>query len=123
MTEPVAGFFDGLAERQPLLATITGTLRFDLEHAGGTEHTWLVAVRRGALRVSDRNAKADCVVRMDRKLFGGIAAGRIDPMTVMLRGVVEAQGDKTLLVRFQRLFPGPSSSNVDAGSDRGRTGS
>ena len=43
----------------------------------------------------------------DRELFGRIAAGRINPMTATLRGVVEARGDLTLLVRFQRLFPGP----------------
>jgi putative sterol carrier protein len=123
MTEPVAEFFDGLAERpQPVLATTTGTLRFDLEHAEGTDH-WLVAVQRGELRVSHRNAKADCVVWADRALFGGIAAGRVNPMTAMLRGVVGAQGDLTLLVRFQRLFPGPPTPDAAAGGDRGPRGS
>ncbi len=120
MTEPVAEFFAGIAERpQPLLATTTGTLRFDLEHAEGTDH-WLVAVERGELRVSHRRAKADCVVQADRALFGRIAAGHVNPMTATLRGVVGARGDLTLLVRFQRLFPGPPSSNAVAGSDRGR---
>ena len=120
MTEPVAEFFAGLSEReQPLLATTTGTLRFDLEHADGTDH-WLVSVERGELHVSHRNAKADCVVKTDRALFAGIAAGRVNPMTAMLRGVVAARGDLTLLVRFQRLVPGPRTPDAATGSDRGR---
>ena len=120
MTQPIAEFFGALAERrQPLLATTTGTLRFDLEHGEGTDH-WLVAVDRGELRVSGRNAKADCVVKTDRELFGRIMVGRVNPMTAMLRGVVGAQGDLTLLVRFQRLFPGPPTSDAAVGSDRGR---
>jgi putative sterol carrier protein len=123
VTEPVAEFFDGLAEGQePLLATTTGTLRFDLEHGEGTDH-WLVAVERGDLRVSRRNAKADCVVQMDRSLFGGIVAGRVNPMAAMLRGVVAARGDITLLVRFQRLFPGPPRSRAEAGAGSERRGS
>ncbi len=108
MADAITGFFNQLVERghEPLLRGVTGTLRFDVERAKGTDH-WVVAVDKGDVAVSHRNAKADCVLHMDEALFDGIARGRVNAMAAMLRGVVDFEGNPGLLVRFQRLFPGP----------------
>ena len=61
----------------------------------------------GRRRLSHKNAKADCVVRADRALFDGIASGEANAMAAFLRGAVEIDGDRGLLLAFQRAFPGP----------------
>jgi putative sterol carrier protein len=111
MTDPTAQFFQELGSRghDPRLGTITGTLRFDL--ASGKRTTrWLVAIEQGEVAVSHRNAKADCVLRADKRLFDGIASGEQNAFAAVLRGAVGLEGAPELLVRFQRLFPAPPGS-------------
>jgi putative sterol carrier protein len=69
-----------------------------------------VAVDKGHLAVSRRNARADCVVRAAKDLFDEVAEGRANAMAALLRGRMGVEGDLELLVRFQRLFPGPPDS-------------
>jgi putative sterol carrier protein len=108
MTEVATDFFEQLEGRghEPMLEKSTGTLRFDIKDGKRTAR-WLVTIKKGDIAVSRRNAKADCVVRMDKALFDGIATGRANPMAALLRGEVNAEGDVGLLASFQRLFPGP----------------
>ncbi len=115
MSDPVVDFFEELGARgsEPLLHRASGTLRFDLEHGKKREH-WLVTVDKGAVAVSRRNVKADCIVRMDRALFADIVRGRANAIAALLRGVVGVEGDLELLMLFQRLFPGPASTHGDA---------
>jgi hypothetical protein len=61
------------------------------------------------VRVSRRNAAADCVVRGDKEFFDRAVAGERNFMAAGLRGEVIVQGDPKLLVLVQRLFPRPSS--------------
>jgi putative sterol carrier protein len=122
MGEATKEFFDQLHERghEPLLEKATGALRFDLETDKGIDH-WLVEVKKGDVTVSHKNGKADCVVRTDAALFDGMAHGRVNPMAAVLRGVVAAEGDLSLLVSFQRLFPGPpASQRAEATASRGK---
>ena len=42
-----------------------------------------------------------------KSLFDGIATGQQNAMAAVLRGEVGIDGDRTLLVRFQKLFPSP----------------
>jgi hypothetical protein len=72
MTDATTEFFQEPAARghEPALAKVTGTLRFDLRTAA----RWLINDQKGDVAVSRRNAKADCVVRLDRTLFDGIAS-------------------------------------------------
>ena len=111
MSDAIAEFFGRLGEggKEPALHAVTGTLRFDLTDRRGTEH-WLVTVEEGGVRVSRRNVKADCVVKVDRELFARIASGRVNAMAAVLRGLVVAEGDPQMFVKFQRLLPGPPSS-------------
>lgn len=110
--DATAEFFDALEARghEPMLEKATGTLRFDLTDGKRTTR-WLVAIDRGAVSISHANAKADCVVRTEKKLFDRIASGKQNAMAALLRGRVELRGDPTLLLPFQRLFPGPRSAS------------
>jgi putative sterol carrier protein len=109
MTDATTEFFQGLATRghEPVLAKATGTLRFDLRDGGARAERWLITIDKGDVAVSHKNAKADCVVRADRALFEGIASGESNAMAAFLRGAVEIDGDRGLLLAFQRAFPGP----------------
>ena len=109
MADATAEFFGELGGRghEPLLQKASGTLRFDLRDGKRIER-WLVAVEKGDVAVSRRNAEADCVVSTDRALFDGIASGKDER-----DGGDAARRDRAsratsqLLVLFQRLFPGP----------------
>ena len=69
-----------------------------------------MAVDKGHIAVSRRNARADCVVRAGKDLFDEMADGRANAVVALLRGRMGVEGDLELLVRFQRLFPGPPAS-------------
>ena len=96
---------------EPLLHHASGTLRFDLRD--GTRRRALVRHHgQGDVTVSHRNAKADAVMRIDKKLFEGMAKGTVNLTAALLRGVVEVEGDLGLLSSFDRLFPGPERSRA-----------
>jgi putative sterol carrier protein len=101
-------FFHELETRghEPLLEKAKGTLRFDLAN-GKQKARWLVAIDKGEIAVSHRNASADCVIRADRKLFDRITTGRENLVAAVLRGAMHVEGDRELIAFFQRLFPAP----------------
>jgi putative sterol carrier protein len=107
MGDATARFFDrlGALGHVPALGKASGTLRFDLKGRKRTTR-WLVTVDKGDVAVSQRNAKADCVVRAEENVFERIASGEQNAMAALLRGAVEIEGDEALLLPFQRLFPG-----------------
>jgi len=116
MTDGTTEFFEKLDRRrhEPLLKKVTGTMRFDLAQGTRTDH-YFVAVKRGAVALSDENVEADCVVRAERTLFDAITSGEENLMAAMLRGALTFQGNAHLLLAFQRLFPGPPSSRDQQG--------
>jgi len=122
--DPVGEFFYRLAERgpEPLLANVSGTLRFDLLDGERVEH-WYLTIKNGHVAVSHDDADADAVVRTAKALFEGMTAGRVNAMAAALRGTLVPRGNLTLVVSFQRLFPGPATSRAHAGpgSDEGST--
>src|SRR5215204_6005503 len=124
MTDATANFFDELGRRkhEPLLAQVTGTVRFDLKKGNRTEH-FFVAIKKGDVTISSANEDADCVVRADRAMFDGFATGESNAMTAFLRREITFEGDPQLLVQFQRIFQGPQSSlgKSAAGADERRT--
>jgi SCP-2 sterol transfer family protein len=103
--DPIADFMDGLDERghEPLLMNISGTVRFDLVSGKSTER-WLVAIRKGTLAVSRRNAAADTVIRLSKTLGEALVAGETNIFTAMLRGEVELEGDYRLMIMVRRLL-------------------
>ena len=115
--DPTAHFFAELAERthEPLLRKADGRTRFDIVDGRRTRR-WLVTVERGNLAVTTSNADADCIVRADKVVFDKVAAGRLNAVAAVLRGDLEVEGDWRLLVRMQRLFPGPRRSRRRKGT-------
>ena len=111
MTDATSEFFHGLEARghEPRLEKVKGTLRFDLAN-GKRAARWLVTIDKGDIAISHKNAKADCVVRADKALFDGIAAGEINAFAAALRGLIGIEGNPELLVMVQRVFPEPSKS-------------
>jgi hypothetical protein len=108
-------FFGELGRRgsDPLLGNATGSVRFDLARGEEIDH-WLVVLNAGNVTASREDVGADCVVQADTALFDRIARGEVNPMAALLRGELTAEGDLELLMRLQRLLPGPP------GSRRGR---
>ena len=109
MTDGASGFFERLRDEHVALPTrATGVMRVEIADGKRTE-SWLVAVDKGKVEVSRRKGKADSVIRADRALFDGMAAGEVNAFAATLRGAVAIEGDPRLLVLFQRLLPGPPS--------------
>jgi len=119
-TDPVGEFFRGLAGRgrEPLLANVSGTLRFDLIDEEAVEH-WYLTVKNGDVAVSRSDAEADAVVRTVKVVFEGMTAGKVNAMAAALRGALVPRGNLALVVSFQRLFPGPAVSRAKAGPGSG----
>ena len=106
--DPTRAFFDDLAarEHEPFLKDASGTLRFDLVEGRRVEH-WYVSIDKGDVTVSHEDATADTVLRIGRPLFDQIASGKVNAMAAALRGELVPEGNLSLLILFQRLFPGP----------------
>jgi putative sterol carrier protein len=109
MSAPTEGFFDELGRRghEPLLENVSGSIRFDLDHDNQTDH-WLVNVTNGDVSVSTKNVKADSVIHTDKRLFDRIVEGQANTMAALLRGLIGVEGNRELVARFQRVFPGPA---------------
>jgi hypothetical protein len=109
--EAVETFFAELSTRGsiPLLHDMKGAIRFDVAGEAGVKH-WMVTLSKGEVAVSNRNVKADAVVKVDRALFNEIAEGRKNAMAAVLRGAMVVTGDVGLVLSFQRFFPGKLGS-------------
>ena len=106
--DPTERFFAELGTRnhEPLLRKATGSVRFDIVDGKRTRR-WVVVVDGGDIAVSQGRSEATCVVRADKSVFDRIASGRLNAVAAVLRGDLAVGGDWRLLVRIQRLFPGP----------------
>jgi putative sterol carrier protein len=112
MSAPTEGFFDELGRRghEPLLENVSGSIRFDLDHDNQTDH-WFVNVTNGDVSVSTKNVKADSVIHTDKRLFDRIVEGQANTMAALLRGLIGVEGNRELVARFQRVFPGPARAS------------
>ena len=93
----------------PFLEKASGRLRFEVVEGRKTDR-WLVRIDKGDIEVKHKGGEADCVVRADRKVFEGLATGRVNAFAATLRGAVTIEGDPSLVVLFQRLLPGPPNA-------------
>ena len=103
--DAVTAFFEDLGSRgyDPLLRSVSATVRFDLV-SGKTTERWLLTIQKGNLSVSHRNVRADAVIRLSRDLFGGAASGETGLLPAMLRGEVVLEGDYRLMIMVRRLL-------------------
>jgi putative sterol carrier protein len=108
MSDDVVEFFEELGRRghEPLLAKVTGRVRFDLVD-GGRPDRWLVAVDKGNIAVSHRGGLAECTIQAERALFERLCRGEENAMAAVLRGALVCTGEVELLFAIQRIFPGP----------------
>ena len=99
-------FFDRLGSGGPVpaLGSSRGTIRFDIRDGDRVDH-WRVTVNRGEVALDRTDGKADCVITTTRTVFDQIAGGHLNALPAALRGLVDMDGDPSLLIRFQRLFP------------------
>ncbi len=106
MADPTTTFFEGLAggASTAVLGATRGSIRFDLRAGHATDH-WRVEMGRTGTTVSRSDAPADCVVRAERSVFDQLASGQLSPLPAVLRGLLTADGEQSLVVHFQRLFP------------------
>jgi hypothetical protein len=112
MADPTTEFFAALARHghEPLLADVTGTIRYDLVSDRGTD-SWFVEIRRGDLRVLHEMREADCVVRTKRELFNRFVTGEASNYAAWLRNELRIEGEVQLSRYFQRLAPGPPGAH------------
>jgi putative sterol carrier protein len=119
MMEAAKQFFEGLERRDhdPLVEKADGSIRFEVRDNGRTDR-WLLTLDRGDLSISHKGGPADCTVRADKSTFQRMAAGEMNAMTAVLRGVVEVEGDTELLLMFQRLLPDPPKRRTSQSGGR-----
>ncbi|HEX6555474.1 MAG TPA: SCP2 sterol-binding domain-containing protein [Ktedonobacteraceae bacterium] len=113
MTDTTQAFFERLAERgyEPLLHSISGTIRWDIEDTG----SWFVVVNNGSLTASRDTAGADCVLACSREDFDRMVLGKQNPNTLFMQGKMKITGNLGLALIFQRLFPDESLSGTAQG--------
>ena len=116
----IVEFFEelGRGEHGPLLAKVTGRVRFDLVE-GGRPDRWLVALDRGDTTVWHKGGPADCTIRAERALFERLCRGEENAMAAVLRGALVCSGDVELFFAIQRIFPGPPRDRQPQSSVRG----
>jgi putative sterol carrier protein len=108
MSDTTQAFFERLAQRgyEPLLHSISGNIRCDVEDAG----SWFIVVKNGSLTVSRNKAGGDCVIACSQEDFDRMVVGKQNPTTLFLQGKMKITGNISLAQMFQRLFPDESLS-------------
>ncbi|ASW56366.1 SCP2 sterol-binding domain-containing protein [Plantactinospora sp. KBS50] len=104
-------FFEDLnrSQHEPLLQKVVGSVRFDLHEAARTEH-WVLEIDRGKVRVSREDRETDLVVNSSPGMFEKLVRGEENTIAALLRGAITVTGNALLILRIERLFPGPPNS-------------
>jgi predicted lipid carrier protein YhbT len=113
MSDTTEAFFARLGERgyEPLLHSVSGTFRWDIEDAG----SWFVVVEKGSLTVSRDTVGADCALACSKEDFERMVVGKQNPTTLFMQGKMMITGNLGLEQMFQRLFPDESLSGKEQG--------
>ena len=109
--DPTARFFEELAARdhEHLLRKAKGSTRFDLV-AGRKTDRWFVTVDKGDIAVTRQSVAGGLRPPRGEGDVRQSGSGKLNAVAAVLRGDIQVEGDWRLLVRMQRLFPGPRSS-------------
>jgi predicted lipid carrier protein YhbT len=113
MSDTTQAFFERLAGRgyEPLLHTVSGTFRWDIEDAG----SWYIIVNNGTLTVSRDTSAADSVAACNKEDFERMVVGKQNPTTLFMQGRMKIAGNPGLALMIQRLFPDESLSGAKQG--------
>ena len=122
MADPTAEFFDGLAQRgyEPLLAHVSGTMRFDIASGKKTE-SWLLAIDKGKLTVSRSGGAADATFSAGKTEFDRLVRGQQNAVAAVLRGTLSVDGSMRLIVQFRRILTGQETIEPPTAARRGRS--
>jgi putative sterol carrier protein len=103
--DAIPEFFQKLRRREhePLLAKVTGRVRFDLIEAGRPDR-WVVVVDKGDTTVLHNGGPADCTIRADRTLFEGLCRGEENAIAAVLRGALVCTGMSSCCSRSSGSF-------------------
>ncbi|MEV0734262.1 SCP2 sterol-binding domain-containing protein [Polymorphospora sp. NPDC050346] len=112
MADSIARFFEGLNHHghEARLEKLNGTVRIELHDNGHSEH-WLVTVKRGEITVTREDHVADATIYASPELFGRIVRGEANAISALLRGEMSSAGDLQLVVRLERILPGPPDAH------------
>ena len=113
MSDTTQSFFERLAKSdyEPLLHSVSGTFRWDIEDAG----SWYLIVNNGKLTVSRDTSAADCVAACSKADFERMVVGKQNPTTLFMQGRMKIAGNPGLALMIQRLFPDESLSGIKQG--------
>lgn len=108
MTDTIVEFFDELNRRghEPRLEKLNGTIRIELAENGQSRH-WLLTVKKGEIGVTREDHVADATILASPVLFTRIVEGETNAIAALLRGAMSSTGDLQLVVRLERILPGP----------------
>jgi putative sterol carrier protein len=100
--ESARQFFDDLQARaDPARAgDLDASYRFDIADAG----TWRVDVENGAVRVTESQDEADCVIATDEETFLAVVRNEQNPMGAFMTGKIRVDGDMGLALRLRDLL-------------------
>ena len=109
--DAISSFFEALGQRghEPLLEKVEGTVRIDA-YKNGQADCWLVTINRGDLSVVRGEREADAVFGGDADVLDRVVRGEENALAAMLRGAVMVAGDLRLILKMERLLPGPAGS-------------
>ncbi len=116
----IDNFFDQLAKLpdKSIFRGHTGTIAFDLATDGRVEH-WYAVIGESSCSGGPGDAPADARIQLTKDLFKRIVTGRTNAMAAVLRGAMAVEGDVSLAMSFDRIFPGPPPA-TQASTDRRR---
>jgi putative sterol carrier protein len=87
----------------------SGEIEYDLQKNGSVKK-WAVRVADGKATVREGAAKKPrLLMRMSAPTFARLSAGELQPVTAVLEGKLEAEGELRLMNRIGEMFGGPSN--------------
>jgi putative sterol carrier protein len=102
MADTVQEFFDTLGDRadSEKTAGMNNSYLFDIEGAG----QWVVAVRDGAVSVSEGGGEADTTITTSEETMMAVVRGEQNPTTAYMTGKLKIKGDMGAAMKLQKLF-------------------
>ena len=102
MADTVQEFFDSLSSRtdSEKTAGMNNSYLFDIDGAG----QWVVAVKDGAVEVSEGAGEADTTISTSEESFLAISRGELNPTSAYMTGKLKIKGDMGAAMKLQKLF-------------------
>ena len=102
MAASVREFFEGLEQRANAEKTagMNNSYLFDIEGAG----QWVVAVKDGAVEVSEGAGEADTTIATSEESFLAISRGELNPTSAYMTGKLKIKGDMGLAMKLGSMF-------------------